>query len=535
MSKRVEVQHEQEGLKVQVGSNASLPLISSEIKFKERIGNGNFGVVYKAQVEGKDIVVKEPSDSERKTYLVKEAELLHKFVHPNIVTCHGVDKENNLVMEYMDCGHVLGYIKNGNGDRDAHLAIALQLALGLQYLHKQGFIHIDVKSVNILINSNGEVKIGDFGSAVKAGTLTGTVLTGEVGGGTILYQPPEVFSSPEEKISFPYDIFSFGTFLGELFVKDHVKLKGSTMKAIIENNKENKLHRSLSIPELKIHGEANGETREATILEVLCSLYYSCREVKPEKRPSIDEVVEKLKYHCVEQLKIDIESTLKNAFSVYKSTSLAPKPLEIKLNNISTISLEDKKNNNINLPPQNLNPSDGELVNDSTFCTISQNKHFMPKRVKEILEETKHIVKENKKPDQATVCYPDNKRYVCNNVWAFFGNPLYEADRIIKNSSIQLAIIHKYLDMEGPTYESTHLKTYITILNQINKDLINSITAFSINHIESSTDIFKLCKKQLETVIYYHEELEKALKKAIAWENEREIQKPNDNYHSVKV
>jgi serine/threonine protein kinase len=98
----------------------------------------------------------------------KEIAVFKSLNHENVVKLYEIfEDEGNLylVMEYMEKGDLLTYIKNqGTISEEKAIYFMEQLASAVKYLHKdKNVAHRDIKLANILLNSNGKVKLADFG------------------------------------------------------------------------------------------------------------------------------------------------------------------------------------------------------------------------------------------------------------------------------------------------------------------------------------------------------------------------------------
>ncbi|KAF9577107.1 hypothetical protein BGW38_007895, partial [Lunasporangiospora selenospora] len=117
-------------------------------------------------------------------------------------------KEDMLVMEYVDGGSLTDAIVGGTiVDWDTKARIAKEITLGLIYLHGLDIIHCDIKSANILLNRNKEVKICDFGRARPIGQGGG--------GGTLPWMAPELLQDPSSYSS-KSDVYALGLVMWQM-------------------------------------------------------------------------------------------------------------------------------------------------------------------------------------------------------------------------------------------------------------------------------------------------------------------------------
>ncbi|XP_011095730.1 uncharacterized protein LOC105175099 [Sesamum indicum] len=212
----------------------SLQIIqNADLEELKELGSGTFGTVYHGKWRGSDVAIKRikkscftgrQSEQERLTIeFWREAEILSKLHHPNVVAFYGVVQDGPggtlaTVTEYMVDGslrHVL-LRKDRHLDRRKRLIIAMDAAFGMEYLHSKNIVHFDLKCDNLLVNlkdpSRPICKVGDFGlSKIKRNTL----VSGGVRG-TLPWMAPELLNGSSNKVSEKVDVFSFGIVLWEI-------------------------------------------------------------------------------------------------------------------------------------------------------------------------------------------------------------------------------------------------------------------------------------------------------------------------------
>lgn len=208
--------------------------IANRYEVIKEIGKGGMANVYLAfdTILNRQVAIKvlkgdmanDPVSLER---FKREANTYTKLFHPNAVDVYDVGQEGNMhyiVMEYVK-GHTLKQLIKRRGALPAKEAVWImkQLTSALLEAHKNGIIHRDIKSQNVLIKDDGTVKLADFGIAVlnNAMQLTskGSIL------GSVHYLAPEIAKGGQA--SMQSDIYSLGIVFYELLTGD-VPFKGDT-------------------------------------------------------------------------------------------------------------------------------------------------------------------------------------------------------------------------------------------------------------------------------------------------------------------
>jgi tRNA A-37 threonylcarbamoyl transferase component Bud32 len=142
------------------------------------LGRGTMGIVYRAQdpAIGRTIAIKtidlnqlaEPAERERlRNSLFREAQSAGILSHPNIVTIYDISEEGGLVHIFMEFvnGPSVAILSAKTPGKATLLGIFRQTATALDYAHKKGVIHRDIKPTNIMIHEGRTAKITDFGVA----------------------------------------------------------------------------------------------------------------------------------------------------------------------------------------------------------------------------------------------------------------------------------------------------------------------------------------------------------------------------------
>ncbi|AQK69087.1 Phytosulfokine receptor [Zea mays] len=207
------------------------------------LGFGGFGSVYKANFDGRFAAAVKRLDGgahDCKKEFENELDLLGKIRHPNIVSLVGfcIHEENRFVVyELMESGSLDSQL-HGPSHGSAlswhiRMKIALDTARGLEYLHEHcnpPVIHRDLKSSNILLDSDFSAKISDFGLAVTSGNHSKGNLKLS---GTMGYVAPEYLL--DGKLTEKSDVYAFGVVLLELLLgrKPVEKMAQSQCRSIV--------------------------------------------------------------------------------------------------------------------------------------------------------------------------------------------------------------------------------------------------------------------------------------------------------------
>lgn len=253
---------------------------------ERRLGHGGMATVYLAHDRelGRPVAIKVLGaplalDAEFVGRFRREATIVARLSHPNIVQIFDLGEEEDrlyIVMEYVEGGSLADLLA-----REERLApeqaveLGQQACLALECAHREGVVHRDVKPANLLLRSDGALKVADFGIArsdqATAYTQAGTVL------GTASYLAPE--QATGESVTERADLYSLGVVVYELLTGvPPRKIESLTQLAAVHSEPVRSI-RELA-PEVSEHLEAavmrclarNPDYRPATAAELGASL-----------------------------------------------------------------------------------------------------------------------------------------------------------------------------------------------------------------------------------------------------------------------
>ena len=256
-----------------------------------KIGSGGMANVYKAKDHKLNrfvaMKVLKQEFREDTTFINKfktEAQAAAGLTHPNIVNVFDVGEDDGIhyiVMELVEGITLKDYIsKKGKLSVKEATSIAIQVSMGLEAAHSHGIIHRDVKPQNIIISTDGKVKVTDFGiaRAASSNTISSNVM------GSVHYSSPEQVRGgySDEKS----DIYSLGITLYEM-VTGKVPFEGETTVAIaIKHLQDEMVPPTVYTPDLP-------HSLELIILK--------CTQKSVDKRyASMSEVIADLKHSLID-------------------------------------------------------------------------------------------------------------------------------------------------------------------------------------------------------------------------------------------
>ncbi|CAD8156776.1 unnamed protein product [Paramecium pentaurelia] len=201
-----------------LGINEKLLINYQEIKQGSQIGKGSYGIVFKGIWLGQDVAIKsycKRKDEQKHKQLMadflKEVQVISNLRHPNIVLYMGVCiKRHNfyLITEYMENGSLYDHIHKRKTKNLNFIQIIEDITLGMNNLHGRRIMHCDLKSSNVLIDQNWNVKLCDFGLSRIKSKKTKSMI------GTPHWMAPEIMRG--EPYTEKSDVYSFGMILWEI-------------------------------------------------------------------------------------------------------------------------------------------------------------------------------------------------------------------------------------------------------------------------------------------------------------------------------
>ena len=259
--------------------------IADRYEILDKVGAGGMSDVYKAKdhILDREVAVKvlKAEFAEDVTFVTKfrsEAQSAARLEHPNIVNIYDVGSENGIyyiVMEYVEGITLKTYIeKKGRLNFKEAISIAIQVGRGIEAAHKKNIIHRDIKPQNIIISTEGKVKVTDFGiaRAASSNTIHADVM------GSVHYASPE--QARNGYVDGRSDIYSLGIVMYEM-VTGRVPFDGdSTVAVAIQHLQEEMVAPSAYAPDLPISLEKiilkatmkNPDRRYAAIEDLLMDL-----------------------------------------------------------------------------------------------------------------------------------------------------------------------------------------------------------------------------------------------------------------------
>lgn len=324
-----------------------------EWKIIEKIGEGSFGKVYKAQRtdQGKTFysaikVITIPSSQGELSSVRSEnpdEQSVKEYFHSLVEDCiqevntmeyfrgnsHVVSVEDYKVVEYLDdigwdiyirMEYLTGFLDYCAGKELSEkevLQLGIDLCKALEYCQKQNIIHRDIKPENIFVSRFGEFKLGDFGIARELDRNA----SGLSKKGTFSYMAPEMYKG--ENYDHRVDIYSLGIVLYKLRNHNRLPFISLGKQLITYRDKESALTRRMSGEELPVPAEAGDG-----LSQVICKACAYRREDRYQTAEEFRDALESLKYQNPQNTGRKETSEKKNIQKVKKEPENRRKQVE---------------------------------------------------------------------------------------------------------------------------------------------------------------------------------------------------------------
>lgn len=251
-------------------------------KLQKLLSRGAYSDVWKAKCREETVALKiiNSTNEVLRGIFYQEVEAMRSMDHPNVVGILGacVIPVYAIVMEFMPCGsldQLLHHSHDISYKADHVFHWASQCASGMDYIHRRGYAHADLKPANLLLDDDCHVlKVADFG------TVSYMSSDAEYRQGSAPWMAPEIFagSLPTRKS----DYYSFGIILWEMITR---KVPYSECKSVEE-----------------ISWSVHAGLRPSRINDIpskLMEMIESCWDAAPEKRPTMEEIQKVLTILCM--------------------------------------------------------------------------------------------------------------------------------------------------------------------------------------------------------------------------------------------
>ncbi|XP_037407899.1 serine/threonine-protein kinase PAK 3-like isoform X2 [Triticum dicoccoides] len=285
-------------------------ILWEDLVIGEQVGQGCCGTVYHALWHGSDVAAKVFSKQEYSEEMIntfrQEVSLMKKLRHPNIILFMGAVLSQQrlcIVTELLPRGSLFRLLRTNIGKLDPRRRVnmAIDIARGMNYLHNSipTVVHRDLKSPNLLVDKNWNVKVADFGlSRLKLETF----LTTKTGKGTPQWMAPEMLrSEPSNEKS---DVFSYGVVLWELVTQRIPWDTHNTMQVI----------GAVGFMDYRLEIPRDVDPQWASMIQ-------SCWDSDPQLRPSFQELLERLR-ELQKQYNVQAQTEWKEAGKVAGNMSV---------------------------------------------------------------------------------------------------------------------------------------------------------------------------------------------------------------------
>ncbi|KAG8085928.1 hypothetical protein GUJ93_ZPchr0010g10086 [Zizania palustris] len=264
------------------------------------LGRGGFGTVYKAVLrDGQPVAIKKLTVSslvKSEDEFKRQVKLLGKVRHHNVITLRGFYWTSSLqllIYDFVPGGSLYQHLHECLGKSSPswmeRFGIIVGVARALAHLHRHGIIHYNLKSSNVLLDSNGEPRVGDYGLVKLLPMLDRYVLSSKIQS-ALGYMAPE-FTCRTVNVTEKCDIYGFGVLVLEIltgrkpvqYLEDDVVVLCDVVRAALEEG------RVEDCMDPRLSGDFSME--EAVLI---VKLGLVCTSQVPSHRPDMGEVVSML-------------------------------------------------------------------------------------------------------------------------------------------------------------------------------------------------------------------------------------------------
>ena len=293
-----------------------LGLIDDKYTIKKELGVGAFSIVYlvkeltneneyaakviKGNFKYDEVKVSQALSSTNSPYIIKFKE----FSQGDIKVKNNVEFRPYILYELCPKGSLEKYLSYGLGGFDENQSkyIFSDILKGIQLCHKKGICHRDIKAENIFLDSEFNVKIGDFGFSSFNSILEGDY-------GTRGYKAPEV-TNDKEYDGIKADIYSLGVLLLNIRTG---KILSIELKISPKENKKKSIYDLVKDKDERIWEifEINGITG---LSDEFKSLFLRMVSLNPTDRPSIDSILQDKWFNLSEEERIKVAEEVRNEF-----------------------------------------------------------------------------------------------------------------------------------------------------------------------------------------------------------------------------
>ncbi|XP_065621626.1 rust resistance kinase Lr10-like [Quercus suber] len=269
--------------------------------FKEKLGEGGYGTVYKGKLQSGRLVAIKMLDKSKANGqdFISEVATIGTIHHMNVVQLIGFcakGPKRALIYEFMLNGSLDKYIFSPEGRIPLSIEkiykISLGVARGIEYLHRgcdMQILHFDIKPHNILLDENFTPKVSDFGLA-KLYLANDSIVSLTAARGTLGYMAPELFYKNIGGVSYKADVYSFGMLLLEM------ASRRKNFNALVDHSSQTYfpswVYDQVSKGNDIIMEDVTEEEKKLVNKMIIVALW--CIQMKPSDRCSMNKVVEML-------------------------------------------------------------------------------------------------------------------------------------------------------------------------------------------------------------------------------------------------